>query len=62
MLVSSTREDKGSFAVTADQGGRYTYCFSNKLSAVSVKSVNFNAFINEKNELNENSTRFFFYM
>ncbi|CAO0793811.1 unnamed protein product [Mucor circinelloides] len=55
VLVSTTKKTQSSKSVTANKAGRYTYCFSNKISTVSAKSVNFNANINLKNEVNENN-------
>ncbi|GAN03151.1 copii-coated vesicle protein [Mucor ambiguus] len=55
VLVSTTKKTQSSKSVTANTAGRYTYCFSNKISTVSAKSVNFNANINLKNEVNENN-------
>lgn len=55
VLVSTTKKTQSSKNVTANKAGRYTYCFSNKISTVSAKSVNFNANINLKNEVNEKS-------
>jgi hypothetical protein len=54
VVASSSREEKGTFTITAEQAGRYTYCFSNKMSSVTAKSVNFNAHVNEKNEVDAN--------
>lgn len=31
--------DTGTYSFTADQDGRYTYCFSNEMSTVSGKTV-----------------------
>ncbi|KAI9483958.1 MAG: COPII-coated vesicle protein [Benjaminiella poitrasii] len=53
IVVSSSKEDKGFFNVVANMAGRYTYCFSNKMSTVSAKSVSFNAHVNEKVPVNE---------
>ena len=55
VLVSSTKKTKVSKSVTANKAGRYTYCFSNKISTVSAKSVSFNVNINLKNAVDENS-------
>ncbi|KAG2195298.1 hypothetical protein INT46_009773 [Mucor plumbeus] len=55
VLVSSTRKTKVSKSVTANKAGRYTYCFSNKISTVSAKSVNFNANVNLKNAVNDDN-------
>ncbi|KAG2205702.1 hypothetical protein INT47_008059 [Mucor saturninus] len=50
ILASSSRESKGAFSIKADKEGRYTYCFSNKMSAVTAKSVNFNAHVMENTD------------
>ncbi|KAI8641521.1 emp24/gp25L/p24 family/GOLD-domain-containing protein [Parasitella parasitica] len=54
VILSSIKKTKASKSVTANKAGRYTYCFSNKISTVSAKSVNFNANINLKNAVDEN--------
>lgn len=55
VIASSAREGKGAYSIAADTNGRYTYCFSNKMSGVPVKAVNFNSHVNLKNELDENN-------
>ncbi|KAI7904331.1 emp24/gp25L/p24 family/GOLD-domain-containing protein [Cokeromyces recurvatus] len=55
IIVSSSKEDTGSFNVVANMAGRYTYCFSNKMSTVSAKTVSFNAHVIEMNSADENT-------
>ncbi|GAA5855131.1 hypothetical protein JCM8547_002393 [Rhodosporidiobolus lusitaniae] len=42
MLSEQRKKDTGTYSFTADQDGRYTYCFSNEMSTVSGKTVSFN--------------------
>ncbi|PWN33861.1 supernatant protein factor, C-terminal domain-containing protein [Meira miltonrushii] len=41
-LFELQRKDTGTYSLTAAHSGRYTYCFSNKFSHVSDKTVSFN--------------------
>ena len=41
-LFELYRKDTGSYSFTAQEDGRYTYCFSNEFSTVSDKTVSFN--------------------
>ncbi|RUS15407.1 COPII-coated vesicle protein [Endogone sp. FLAS-F59071] len=42
IIKSGARESTGTHTVVAELKGRYTYCFSNQMSAVTDKSVSFN--------------------
>lgn len=42
VIKSGIRESTGTHEVIANLKGRYTYCFSNRMSSVSDKSVSFN--------------------
>lgn len=42
MLSTIHRRPTGTFAFTADEDGRHTYCFSNEMSSVSPKVLSFN--------------------
>lgn len=42
ILFELQRKDTGTYSLTAAHSGRYTYCFSNKFSHVSDKTVSFN--------------------
>ncbi|KAJ2965058.1 hypothetical protein NQZ79_g121 [Umbelopsis isabellina] len=42
VIKSGIRESTGTHEVVANLKGRYTYCFSNRMSSVSDKSVSFN--------------------
>ncbi|PWZ02338.1 supernatant protein factor, C-terminal domain-containing protein [Testicularia cyperi] len=41
-LFEQKRKDTGTYSFTAQDDGRYTYCFSNEFSTVSDKTVSFN--------------------
>lgn len=41
-LFELLRKDTGTYSLTAQHTGRYSYCFSNKFSSVSDKTVSFN--------------------
>ena len=41
-LFEQKRKDTGTYSFTAQEDGRYTYCFSNEFSTVSDKTVSFN--------------------
>lgn len=41
-LFKQERKDTGTYSFTAQDDGRYTYCFSNDFSTVSDKTVSFN--------------------
>ena len=41
-LFKQDRRDTGTYSFTAQDDGRYTYCFSNEFSTVSDKTVSFN--------------------
>ncbi|KAJ1033069.1 hypothetical protein NDA16_000348 [Ustilago loliicola] len=41
-LFKQDRKDTGTYSFTAQDDGRYTYCFSNEFSTVSDKTVSFN--------------------
>ncbi|KAI8382307.1 emp24/gp25L/p24 family/GOLD-domain-containing protein [Blakeslea trispora] len=53
VVLSNSREDSGHFTVTATMPGKHLYCFSNKMSSVAAKSVNFNAHVNPKNSVDD---------
>ncbi|GAA94318.1 uncharacterized protein L969DRAFT_78613 [Mixia osmundae IAM 14324] len=42
VMYANTKQDTGSYDFVAFKDGRYTYCFSNKMSTVAVKTVSFN--------------------
>jgi hypothetical protein len=42
LITSVARESSGHYVVTATKKGKYTYCFSNRMSSVTAKSINFN--------------------
>ncbi|GAA5827178.1 hypothetical protein JCM11251_001155 [Rhodosporidiobolus azoricus] len=42
MMNEQRKKDTGTYSFTAEQDGRYTYCFSNEMSTVSGKTVSFN--------------------
>ncbi|ORX47774.1 hypothetical protein DM01DRAFT_1339002 [Hesseltinella vesiculosa] len=42
MIKSNPREASGHHTVVAPSKGKYTYCFSNRMSSIPAKSVNFN--------------------
>ncbi|KAF5331542.1 hypothetical protein D9611_007646 [Ephemerocybe angulata] len=42
VLGKHIRQSTGDLAVTADNDGRYEYCFSNQMSAIADKMVSFN--------------------
>ncbi|KAI8334292.1 emp24/gp25L/p24 family/GOLD-domain-containing protein [Chlamydoabsidia padenii] len=42
LIVSVARKSSGHHVVTASKKGKYTYCFSNRMSSIPAKSVNFN--------------------
>ncbi|KAI8098926.1 emp24/gp25L/p24 family/GOLD-domain-containing protein [Halteromyces radiatus] len=42
LIKSTARESVGNHVVTANKKGKYTYCFSNVMSSVTAKSINFN--------------------
>lgn len=39
IMNEQKKKDTGTYSFTADQDGRYTYCFSNEMSTVSGKTV-----------------------
>ncbi|SYW82534.1 related to EMP24 protein precursor [Ustilago bromivora] len=41
-LFKQDRKDTGTYSFTAQDDGRYTYCFSNEFSSISDKTVSFN--------------------
>lgn len=41
-LFKQDRKDTGTYSFTAQDDGRYSYCFSNEFSSVSDKTVSFN--------------------
>ncbi|GAA5802956.1 COPII-coated vesicle protein [Helicostylum pulchrum] len=55
IVASAPRDHKGLLIETAKEFGKYTYCFSNKLSSNNVKSVHFNSNVNLKNAVDENN-------
>ncbi|GAA5918301.1 hypothetical protein JCM21900_003980 [Sporobolomyces salmonicolor] len=42
IMNEQKKKDTGTFSFTAEQDGRYTYCFSNEMSTVTGKTVSFN--------------------
>ncbi|CDZ96828.1 copii-coated vesicle protein [Phaffia rhodozyma] len=42
IIYSQHRQPTGTYSFTADQNGRYQYCFSNEMSSMSPKIVSFN--------------------
>ncbi|BGO88578.1 hypothetical protein NBRC10512_002668 [Rhodotorula toruloides] len=42
VMNEQRKKDTGTYSFTAEQDGRYTYCFSNEMSTVSGKTVSFN--------------------
>ena len=39
LMKKQVKQSTGSYSVTAEKNGRYEYCFSNQMSAVSDKTV-----------------------
>lgn len=42
LLASQKKRDTGTHSFTAEDDGRYSYCFSNEMSTVTGKTVSFN--------------------
>ncbi|GAA6008980.1 Emp24p [Rhodotorula paludigena] len=42
VMNEQRKKDTGTYSFTADNDGRYSYCFSNEMSTVSGKTVSFN--------------------
>ncbi len=41
-MEHAQKQSTGTYSITADRDGRYTYCFSNEMSTVSEKIISFN--------------------
>eukprot|EP00164_Ancoracysta_twista_P002866 GFYU01003818.1.p1 GENE.GFYU01003818.1~~GFYU01003818.1.p1 ORF type:complete len:206 (+),score=53.02 GFYU01003818.1:94-711(+) len=53
ILYSGERESEGSFAFIAKKQGIYRFCFSNKMSTLTEKTVSFTLSIGEQNSANK---------
>ncbi|ORY90161.1 emp24/gp25L/p24 family/GOLD-domain-containing protein [Leucosporidium creatinivorum] len=42
IMNEQKKKDTGTYSFTAEQDGRYTYCFSNEMSTVTGKTLSFN--------------------
>lgn len=47
-MYSGERETDGSMTFSAHSDGRFAYCFSNKMSTVTPKTVAFDVFVGSK--------------
>ncbi|WVN88179.1 uncharacterized protein L203_103380 [Cryptococcus depauperatus CBS 7841] len=42
VINSQYKRPQGSFSISADKGGKFTYCFSNEMSTYASKTLSFN--------------------